>query len=219
MKPRGDWVAGSPSTSLSTQIRGSEKRSLTGAWLVLALPLGMEGFFVGWAHMPIFFIGPHRLNPITLIFGVIALLLIVRAVWETVRLFRFGDPVLNLNEVPVPLGGTLEGRIPLSSSLTTATEFHLRLQCIHRLLDNTGKNSHWVETVLWTGEQNASLLPGGIIPVSIALPPDQPETNIDLNEQFIWRLTVQAPFRGPDFLEKYQIPVMGHTSAAQKIAG
>ena len=65
----------------------------------------------------------------------------------------------------------------------------------------------------------ASLLPGGVVPVSVAVPPDQKETNSDdAFDQILWRLTVMAPFRGPSFLEKYEIPVEGRTSAAQKIA-
>ena len=216
MEPRGDWVAGSRNVPLSTQIRGSEKKSVTGAWLVLLLPLGMEGFFVEGAHMPIFAVN-GKPNPISLILGVIALLIIARAVWETYRLLRFGDPILQLNSVPIPLGGMLEGQINLGSSFTTGPDFTARLECIHRVLERGAKNSHWVEKVLWTQTQTTSLLPGGIVPISIELPPDQPESNAGFNDQIVWRLTVQARFRGPDFLEKYEIPVEGHTTAAQKI--
>ena len=132
----------------------------------------------------------------------------------------FGDPVLDLTHVPVPLGGTLEGRISLGSGLTTAPDFNLKLQCIRRVLQQGGKNSHWVETILWSGEHTASLQIGGIVPVLMVVPPDQEKRSLtrDAFNQILWRLTVMAPFRGPAFLEKYEIPVEGRTSAAQKIA-
>jgi hypothetical protein len=218
MKQRGDWAVAAGETGLSTQIRGSEKKSATGAWLTLLLPLFIAGFFFGWAHMPLF-LKPGVPNPLVGIFGVVVVPLLGWAIWETIRLKRFGDPVLDLTRVPVPLGGTIEGRINLGPGVTTAPPFNLKLQCIHRMLQQGAKNSHWVETVLWTGEKTVALLPGGIVEVSVDVPPDQQETSSDnLSDCMVWRLTVTAPFRGPSFLEKYEIPVEGRTSAAQKIA-
>jgi hypothetical protein len=218
MKQFGDWPIASRETPLSTQIRGSERKSLAGAWLTLLLPLFIGWFFLGWAHMP-FFMKPGVPNPIVDVLGLLVVVLLGRAVWETIRLKRFGDPVLDLTHVPVPLGGTVEGRITLGSGMKAAPDFNVKLQCIRRVLQQSGKNSHWVETVLWTGEKAASLLPGAIIPVEMEVPPDQEETNSrDAFNQILWRLTVTAPFRGPAFLEKYEIPVEGRTSVAQKIA-
>jgi hypothetical protein len=218
MKQSRDWSLASRESAFSTQIRGSEKKQLTGAWVAALLPIFILGFFMVWVHMPFFF-KPGVPNPIAIILGLVAAMLIGRAIWETIRLKRFGDPVLDLTQVPVPLGGTIEGRINLNASLTTAPDFSIKLQCIRRVLQQSGKNSHWVETPLWTGEGTASLLPGGIVPVTMQVPPDQEETNsLDAFNQLIWRLTVKAPFRGPAFLEIYEIPVEGRTSAAQKIA-
>jgi hypothetical protein len=209
MKGRGE--------PLSTQIRGSEKKSLTAAWLALLLPLFVGGLFFGWAHMP-FLMKPGVPNPLAIILGLVVVVMFGRVIWEAIRLKRFGDPVLDLTHVPVPLGGTVEGRIILASGMMTAPEFNVKLQCIRRVLQQSAKSSHWVETVLWNSEKTASLLPGGIVSVSMAVPPDQEETNSnDAFNQILWRLTVKAPFRGPAFLEKYEIPVEGRTSAAQKI--
>jgi hypothetical protein len=219
MKQLGNLPITARAMASSTQIRGSESKSVKGAWLTLLLPFIIGCFFYGWAHMPLFFIKPGFPNPLTIILGLVVLAIISRAVWETIRMKRFGDPVLDLNHVPVPLGGTVEGRISLGSGLTTAPDFNVKLQCIRRVLQQSGKNSHWVETILWTGEHTASLLPGGVVQVSMTVPPDQEETNSrDAFNQILWRLTVMAPFRGPAFLEKYEIPVEGRTSAAQKIA-
>jgi hypothetical protein len=219
MKQGGDWPAGARAMSGATSIRGSERRSVTGAWLALLLPLGIGAFFCGWGHMPVF-MKPGIPNPIAIIIGLVGLLILGRAVWETIRLNRFGDPVLDLVRVPVPLGGTVEGRITLGSRTTTAPDFNLKLQCIRRVLQQGPKNSHWVETVLWAGEKTVPLLPGAMVPVTMEVPADQPETNADdLAEQILWRLTVRAPFRGPAFLEKYPIPVRGRTEAARDAYG
>lgn len=208
----------SPKRPVTNQIRGSERKSLTGAWLVLVIPLFIGGFFYGWAHMPFFFLKVGVPNPLTIILGLITLAMLGRVAWETVRLKRFGDPVLDLTDAPIPLGGTVEGRIVLSSDLRDSPSFSVKLQCIRRVLQQGSKNSHWVETALWTKEETVSLLPGGTIPVSVAVSPDQQETNSsDAFDQILWRLTVRGAFRGPSFLERYEIPVAGRTSAAEAI--
>jgi|GEM_PF-5765101 len=215
MKQDGDWSGDAP---LSKQIRGSEKKSLTNAWLGLGVPLIMSGFFFGWGHMP-FFMAPGVPNPIAGVIGLVSVFILGRIVWETIRLKRFGDPVLDLTQVPVPLGGTVEGQITLGAGLTTAPSFKMKLQCIRRELQRGGKNDRWIEKILWEEEKTVSLLLGGVLPVSMSVPPDQEETNSDDPfNQILWRLTVQAAFRGPSFLEKYEIPVEGRTSVAQKIA-
>ena len=87
------------------------------------------------------------------------------------------------------------------------------------MLQQSGKNSHYVETVFWTGTQSSLSLLGGLVPISIDLPSDQPTTDSSNPfDQILWRLMVQAPSHGPSFLEKYEIPVHGHTAAAQKLA-
>jgi hypothetical protein len=198
----------------STVIPGSEKRAAVGPWIGVVMMAAIALTTSWWMHLPLI-VKPGIPNPIAAITGLLALFFLVRGGWETIRLRRFGDPALSLVCAPVPRGGKVEGRIELGSGLTTAPSFTLRLQCIHAYVENTGRNSHTVENVLWSGEEQATILPGGILPVSIAVPPDQPASRGGgLADRVLWRLTVMAPFRGIPFLEKYEIPVHGDAEAA-----
>ena len=199
---------------LLNRIQGSEKGSARGAWIIVFIASGGLGIFV-WRIGPAFF-ADHR-NPFTYIFALVIGLLLIRAIWETIRLNRFGDPALELTEVPVSIGGTLEGRVNLWTSVDSAPEFASTLQCIHRVVQGTGKSQSIREIVLCSREEKSSLLPNGIVPISIALPPGgrESEGGMMMPDRILWRLTVRAHFRGPDFLEKYEIPVRGNTVEAR----
>jgi hypothetical protein len=141
--------------------------------------------------------------------GPFGLFLLFRAIWETFRLKRFGDPVLELNTGKGTIGGTVEGRLCLGSNITNAPDFTLKLACIRRVERMGGKGrSSVIETVLWSAENKATLLLGGILPISFTVPEGQLPTNDDNpSNQVLWRLTINAPIRGVAFLEKYEIPV------------
>jgi len=76
-------------------------------------------------------------------------------------------------------------------------------------------------------QEKATLLPGGVLPVAMSLPDDQPpSTNSGLSDYILWRLTVKAPYPIVGFLEKYTIPVRsatdgtgGRTTAEDEDAG
>ena len=52
MKQLGNLPITAREMASSTQIRGSESKSVKGAWLTLLLPFIIGCFFYGWAHMP-----------------------------------------------------------------------------------------------------------------------------------------------------------------------
>ena len=192
--------------SLSTQISGSEKGSLIGAWVGTIVCCVILGAFLFFGKMPWFI--DEIPDPIPWILAAVVAVSLGKAIWETIRLKRFGDPILALNIGPVPVDSTLEGRINLGPAYSNGPEFSIKLQCLHCHERGGGKGSHMVEEVLWSAGNKVSLMPGGIVPISIALPKDQPETN-DENpfDSILWRLTVTAPFKGIGFCEKYEIPV------------
>jgi hypothetical protein len=190
-----------------TQIRGSEKGTVTASWAGGILPVVFILIYFWFSHQPLF-IAKNFPHPFICVVGLISLIAFPKAIWETIRLKRFGDPILELSKAPIPLGGTVEGRINLTSGVDQAPEFTVTLACIHRVQTNAGKNSHVSETVLWSADQKASVLLGGILPISIPVPTDQPHTDgSNPFDRILWRVTVKAPFRGPAFLEKYEVPV------------
>ncbi len=117
--------SGNPRIDRTTrQIKGSEKGVLFRSWLGAGVPVVFSvGFFLNVDHPPTFII---------CLFLAIGLFFLGKAVWETIRLKRFGDPVLELNVVPISLGETVDGRITINSGGENAPEFTLTLACIHR---------------------------------------------------------------------------------------
>ena len=199
---RDDWAI--------RQVRGTEKAAAIRTWLVALGSVVMFFWFVWHAQLPLFKASAGPGVYFFWLFPAISLFLFCRAIFEILRLKRFGDPVLELNAVPIPPGGSIDGRITIRSGSDNAPQFTLLLACIHRVVTNNGKNNHISETVLWSAEKTASLLSGGILPISISVPTDQPQTNRnDPFDGILWRLTVKAPFLGISFLEKYEMPIYG----------
>jgi hypothetical protein len=186
-------------------IRGSEKGAVIGAWFGSIFFCGICWWFLHNMHIPHFY----------WFYPPLALLVFSKAIWETIRLNRFGDPVLELGTVPIPPGGRVEGRINITARLAKSPEFTATLACIHRVTTGTGKSSHTKETILWSDESKANLI-GGILPISLSIPAEQPPTN-DKNpfDCIVWRLTVKAPFPIIPFLEKYELPIYQATSKAK----
>jgi hypothetical protein len=188
--PRPDWKIG--------QIKGSEIDTLRGNWAI-AIATGFMFLLFTWYF--------QLSGEVLLIFSTIPLFFLAKAIRESIRLQRFGDPILELNaEGRIPLGRTVEGRINIGSSTDHAPEFTLTLVRIHREVTHRGRNTSVSESVLSSVEKKATLLPGGILPVSIEIPTDQPEINGGCGS-IVWRLIVEAPFSGLSFYEEYDLPV------------
>ena len=162
---RGSLTRNDPTNWTTREIRGSEKGSVIGAWIGALAPIVFLGIGMWWMKMPLFFTKTMP-NPFVCIVGLIALFGLVKATWETIRLRRFGDPFLELSAAPIPLGGTVEGRIALSPTMNQTKEFKLTLACVRHVVTSSGKNSTTKETILWSTDQEVSLLLGGILPVA-----------------------------------------------------
>jgi hypothetical protein len=175
-------------------IQGSEKRAAIGSWL--GVPLLIRG-------------SSHTIpNPFLFFLGIPIVLLGAKAILDTSRLARFGDPVFEPGAGPFHPGGTLDGRLNLNPKAAAIGQFKLTLACIHRTVTNSGKNSHVSEKILWKNDVTTAVLPGGILPVAMEIPVDQPSTNrTNPNDGILWRLTVRAASGHFTFLEKYEIVI------------
>jgi hypothetical protein len=192
-----------------TQIQGSEKKNVFGSWFGAIFPLFVFGTFFLFTRQHVF-IAKNFPHPFLIVIALVTLFSVPKAIWETIRLKRFGDPILELGTAPIPLGGTVEGRINFGSGVDSKREFTVTLACIrHHHTSGAGNSSGGViEKVLWSTEQKATPMLGGILPVSMAVPTDQPQTNgANPFDRILWRVTVRSSYFGPGFLEKYEVPV------------
>ncbi len=179
---------------------------MIGSWIGVVLLPGIGLGFCYWMHVPLF-IGSVP-NPFFGVFALPLLFLVPKAILDTSRLARFGDPVFEPGAGPFAPGGTLEGRLNLNPKAAALGEFKVTLACIHRVVTPGAKSSHVTEKILWKNDVTTAVLPGGILPVSMDIPVEQPATNrTNPNDGILWRLTVRAASGHFTFLENYDVDI------------
>ncbi|HEV2329936.1 MAG TPA: hypothetical protein VGY56_14235 [Verrucomicrobiae bacterium] len=135
---------------------------------------------------------------------------------------RFGDCYFEPAEIPVPLGGVLDGMIQTGHPLKLEHEFDLKFSCVRRVVTGSGKGRSVNEYVLWQNEKVYSQLtnlieldPGHTgIPVHFNLPDNQPECYSRGDESVFWRLEARSKMRGPAFRAIFELPVFKVAGAA-----
>lgn len=201
---REDWADG--------VLRCETTRSRRGAW-VLAV-------FWNLVSLPLCFALPGELEKgnwlilLGLIFPLVGVGLLARAVLLTLRLRRFGVSRFQMGVVPAPIGGRLGGVIEVSAKLQPEDGFRLRLTCLRKYRRGTGDDRRTVEKVLWQDEQTMShdLLDRDplrtAIPVSFRIPEDvAPSDDTDPDDKTIWSLRATASVPGLDYCAVFEVPV------------
>lgn len=155
-----------------------------------------------------------------LIFPLVGIGLVVHEIYRWMRRRKYGNTVLELETVPGVLGGRFTGVVRTGMKAENVPEegFHVTLTCFRRRVrsggDDEGRRVHL--TPLWrdekplrgrpyTAEDGAQRME---VPVSFALPDDQPEsTPVERENRHLWRLDVEAETPGIDYSEQLEVPV------------
>jgi hypothetical protein len=143
----------------------------------------------------------------------IGLLIAFLNAWRSQK--RFGDCFFEPAQIPVPLGGVLEGMIQTGKPLKLEHELNLKFSCIRHVVTGSGKSRSVREYALWQNEKiyseraNLSDPEAGRtgIPIHFKLPTDQPECYSRSGESVFWRLESKSKMRGPDFHAIFDLPV------------
>jgi uncharacterized membrane protein YhdT len=188
-------------------------RSSATMWLAIA-------FAVLWnlVSAPVAFLVPGEIADgnwpalAGLLFPIVGIGLIVWAVREVLRKRRYGDSVLRLDSLPVPLGGMLRATFEVPARLADR-ELEVQLACVHRFRSGSGKNRRTREVILWEDRQQATARSGSApgstaARIEMPLPLDQPAARRQPTDDTIfWRLTVEAEEPGVDFKGQFELPV------------
>lgn len=177
---------------------------------------------VSW---PVLLVLPRELTDanyvvlVAAIFPVAGVILIGGAIRATMRDRRFRHSALLLDHVPVPLGGTLRGRVEVPyASLAEASSIVVRLTAVNRV--RSGKSTH--ESIVFQEEVEVphgavSRMPDRVsIPIDLDVPHDVQETHTEGSSQSLWRLTVDAEMPGIDYNASFDVPVF-RTEATQQL--
>jgi len=210
---RDDWAAGRIKSSVSAQVT---------MYSIMALAFCSIGVMYVFLALPKELHNGNYKALIVLIFPAIGIGFLIAVVRAMLARRRFGDCFFELAQVPIPLGGALEGMIQTGARIRLEHGLHLKLSCIRRVVSGSGNNRSVQETVLWQDEKvfktEADLPepePGRSgIPVFFKLPANQPECIARGNEAIIWRLGAKAKMAGPDFSATFDVPVFQVAGAA-----
>lgn len=153
---------------------------------------------------------------LALIFPGVGLILLIVAVYATLRCLKFGVSVITIDQLPIPPAGRLTGAILTRGEPAPESFFLLKLVNVRRITTGSGKNRKVHEEVLFTTDQRVSggtvlRAPDGIrIPFHFDMPPDARSTDIsNASDQILWRLEAEADLPGVDYAAKFELPVFG----------
>jgi hypothetical protein len=145
--------------------------------------------------------------------------------WFTSKRIRHwlavGKGTLKLQDTPVSPGSVLRGSILLAKPLPTRAVPELRFFCEKQIISGSGDDQSTHREKIWSARETLSQdrisrdFTGFHLPVSIAIPPDAPESTIfgNQSEKHIWNLELVVP--GTAIHLVYEIPVFcdGKSSA------
>lgn len=205
-KWQSDWAAG--------RIPSGVRASTFGAWIMAAF-WNLVSMPLVWALLqkppknPAAFIG--------LIFPLVGIFLLVRAVRLSLELHEFGKTWFQMDSVPAVVGRELKGNIHVNFSRTPDHGINLQLTCVRRVVTGAGNSRSVSENILWRSESNLSATqlysgPGeSLIPVSFHIPWNAQQTDkTNSSNMTLWKLDAKADVPGVDYHDFFEIPVF-HT--------
>jgi hypothetical protein len=148
-----------------------------------------------------------------LIIPAFSFVLLIVAIFETLRWRKFGESFFNMFHFPLREGEDLKGEIETSVKLPE-TNFCVKLTYINRIVKGTGKYRTTEDRVLWEGMmRNVKQLPDmnsplSRIPVHFRIPDNCPDTReCKPRNQIIWQLEASAELPGIDYNAVFEIPI------------
>jgi hypothetical protein len=165
-------------------------------------------------------------NPVVLVVLIFPLIGVGLAVWAVrawLSVKRFGVSTLVLQKTPVALGGRLVGTIRVEAAVPVENEFRVTLACIEHH-QTSRRNRESSERILWQAESTVPRSRCQItatyssIPIDIAVPADQPPTaTADDKDRIAWRLDVRGKCPGPDYLNRFDVPVFATSETGSAV--
>ena len=214
---RADWASG--------HITDSSRNTMIGAWLATLWNLigwWPTGFLSARAALkegkPAAFLG--------LLFPLVGVGLVVRAIRATLRHRRYGVSRLELATVPGIIGRSLIGMVRAPSSIQAAQGFDVTLTCVRRVTHGGGKQRSTSESVLWQDVQRVQGQPfrgparmETHIPVAFRISGDAPSTDASNSaNRVVWSLQVSADVPGVNYESCFDVPVFRTPASEQPLS-
>jgi hypothetical protein len=190
-------------------------------------------FAVVWNAIstPIVFILPeelHRNNYLALIavlFPVVGLLLLYKAINRTLEYRHFGKVVYRMDPYPGGIGGHVGGHIQVKNldfrRASEAETLLVKVECVYSYMSGSGDNRSRRESIKWA-EQGEPKIDNALEGVSLAfrfdIPAGLPPADVEQSGDYhFWRLGINAEIPGIDLDRSYNIPVFATSETSQNV--
>ena len=159
---------------------------------------------------------------VLLLFVLIGVLLIYRAIKSTLEYQRFGKVVFEMDPYPGAIGGHVGGHVmvpKLAYELlsTAGANCTVRLECVYSYVSGSGDNRSRNENIRWAqkGEPKVTRRGKGVaLGFRFDIPENLPSSDVvQKNAYNFWRLIVKADIKGVDLNREYNIPVFKNIGA------
>ncbi len=193
--------------------------------------IAMWGFAIVWSAVsaPLLWVVPEEVAKgnypglIGLLFPLVGLFLIYKAVSMTGEYRRFGRVLVQMDPYPGAIGGHVGGRIVVpqlayGTAVAPSAQLSVRLECVYSYVSGSGDNRSRRESIKWAEQgrpQVESAGQGVNLAFRFDVPEGLPEADVEQTGAYHWwRLSVAAEVDGIDLNRQYNIPVFrtGETS-------
>ncbi len=148
------------------------------------------------------------------LFPLAGAILIVSAVYLSLRQRKYGVSLCRIHRLPISIGGVFQGEVEARVREVPPSGFQVRLTNVRRIVSGSGKHRSVRERILWQNEQifgSGASMPtaeGMRIPVQLAIPADaEPTDDSNSRDSILWRLQVEADVPGIDYTGSFELPV------------
>lgn len=151
-----------------------------------------------------------------LLFPLVGIWLLYKAVHTTLQWRRFGALVLTLAPYPGAVGGAITGTVQLPERFGAAQLFRVTVTCVRRRTSGSGRNRTATETAMWQdetrGRANASGR-GTLLSFGFNVPPGLPASGAPSRDYVLWTVDVDADLPGVDLESRFEVPMISAAAA------
>ena len=192
------------------------------------------GFALIWnaGSSPLLFVLPDELGQnnylalIGLLFPVIGLGMLYKAIIMTLEYHHFGKLPLTLDPWPGSIGGHVGGRLLVKKldyrRALEARSLLVKLECVYSYLSGSGKNRSRRESIKWAeqGQPEITPAPQGVnLGFRFDVPEGLPPADVEQTGAYhFWRLGISAEVPGIDLDRSYNIPVFATAETSDHVA-
>lgn len=148
---------------------------------------------------------------VALLFPVMGVFLLVKAIARTLQYRRFGTITCQLDPFPGSIGGNVGGFLLVNYQLDRSQKCEIELTCLRSSVSRHGKNRSRRNTIIWSESGEVHPHIGGTtvqIPFCFTIPEHLPPSDVKRSGDYhSWNLNLHADLPGIDLVRSFSIPV------------